>query len=445
MVRMHCACLPGLDHLLTVSPMKFLHCADLHVDSPLRGLERYEGAPVDEARAATRRAFENMVSLALNEQVAFVLIAGDLYDDDWPDFNTGLFFARQMGRLADAGIRAFIVRGNHDASSRITRALRLPANVHVFGDRAASSVVLDDLGVAVHGRSFATGAVSDDLAARYPDSVPGLFNIGVLHTSLNGRPGHASYAPTSLDVLRTRGYQYWALGHVHAHEIVATDPWVVYPGNAQGRHARETGPKGCVLVEWDGSRVECRFEALDVLRWCVVDVDIGGLDDVDALMARVSAAFEDALGDCEGRLLALRVQVVGAGPLHRDVAGRHEQFAGEVRALANERFGGRAWVEKVRVSTAPELDLDALAGRDDPLGLLLRRLDALAADETARAALGARALSELQAKLPAELRAGDAGFDLSTPQVLADLVAETRAELVARLSAGPMPRDGGRR
>ncbi len=424
--------------------MKFLHCADLHVDSPLRGLERYEGAPVDEARAATRRAFENMVSLALSERVAFVLIAGDLYYDDWPDFNTGLFFARQMGRLAEGGIRVFVVKGNHDASSRITRSLRLPANVHVFDDRAAGTVILDDLGIAVHGRSFATGAVSEDLAAGYPQAVPGLFNIGLLHTSLTGRPGHASYAPTTLDVLRARGYHYWALGHVHAREFVCTDPWVVYPGNAQGRHARETGPKGCMLVDWDGVRVEPRFAALDVLRWSLVSVDIGGLADADAVLVRVSAAIQDALDAADGRLLAVRLQVGGAGPVHRDVAGRHEQFAGEVRAQVNERFGGRAWVEKLHVATASELDLDALARRDDPLGMLLRSLDALAADEAARAALGARALSELQAKLPAELRAGDGGIDLAAPQTLSALLEETRAELVARITAGPAARGGGR-
>ncbi len=427
--------------------MKFLHCADLHIDSPLRGLERYEGAPVDEARAATRRAFENLVSLALAERVAFVLIAGDLYDDDWPDFNTGLFFARQMGRLAEAGIRVFVVKGNHDASSRITRALRLPANVHVFSDRAAGTVVLDECGAAIHGRSFATGAVSEDLAAGYPEPVAGVFNIGLLHTSLTGRPGHANYAPTTLDVLRARGYQYWALGHVHAREIVATDPWVVYPGNAQGRHARETGAKGCQLVEWDGARVDCRFVALDVLRWSLVSVDIAGLEDSDALLARVAASIQQAIDAGEGRVLAVRLELRGAGALHRFVAGRHEQFAGELRALANERFGGRAWIEKLRLSTRAALDLDALARRDDPLGMLLRSLAALAGDEPARAALGERALSDLQAKLPAELRGGAPGvegLDLAAPHTLAELLAEAKAELIARIASGAPMGEGGR-
>src|SRR3954451_12908760 len=103
--------------------LKFLHAADVHLDSPLSGLERYAGAPADEIRAATRRAFAGLVSLAVEEEVAFVLLAGDLYDGDWKDYNTGLFFAAQMARLEKAGIRAFLAAGNHDAASQITKVL----------------------------------------------------------------------------------------------------------------------------------------------------------------------------------------------------------------------------------------------------------------------------------------------------------------------------------
>ena len=148
--------------------MRFLHCADIHLDSPLRGLERYEGAPVEQVRGATRRAFENMVQCALREKVDFVVIAGDLYDGDWPDFNTGLFFAKGMAQLGESGIAVYVVRGNHDAASKLTRSLPLPKNVHLFPDKAPKSLTDDNLGLAVHGQSFATAAVFDDLAADYP-------------------------------------------------------------------------------------------------------------------------------------------------------------------------------------------------------------------------------------------------------------------------------------
>jgi DNA repair exonuclease SbcCD nuclease subunit len=106
--------------------IRFLHAADIHLDSPLTGLERYEGAPVEELRGATRRALENLVELAIERELDFVLIAGDLYDGDWKDHNTGLFFVDRMNRLREAAIPVVIISGNHDAANRMTRSLRRP-------------------------------------------------------------------------------------------------------------------------------------------------------------------------------------------------------------------------------------------------------------------------------------------------------------------------------
>ena len=228
--------------------MKFIHAADLHLDSPLTGLERYEGVPIDAVRGATRRALENLVGLALDNDVAFVLIAGDVYDGDWPDYNTGLFFAQQMGRLREAGVWVVIASGNHDAQSQISKTLRLPDNVIVLSAARPQSVEFEEHGVVIHGQSFTTRSVTEDLSLKYPEARAGLLNVGLLHTSLNGRPGHEPYAPCTLDGLLAKGYDYWALGHVHSREVAHEDPWVVFPGNTQGRHARETGAKGCSLV-----------------------------------------------------------------------------------------------------------------------------------------------------------------------------------------------------
>lgn len=142
----------------------FLHAADVHLDSPLLGLERYEGAPVEYVRGAARRAFQNLVQLALDEEADFLLIAGDLYDGDWRDSNTGLFFASQAARLKEAGIGVYLIRGNHDAASQITCQLRLPENVFDFSTREPETKVDDDLGVAIHGQGFHTQAVLDDLS-----------------------------------------------------------------------------------------------------------------------------------------------------------------------------------------------------------------------------------------------------------------------------------------
>ena len=224
--------------------MKFIHAADIHLDSPLRGLERYEGAPVDEIRQATRRALENLVSLAVESEVDFVLLVGDLYDGDWRDHNTGLFFAKQMSEFRKAGIKVFLIAGNHDAQNVMTKSLRLPDNVHQLNTSKPETVRLEELGVAIHGQGFRTKAVTKNLAMDYPAAIPHVFNIGLLHTSVTGREGHDNYAPCTPTNLVDLNYDYWALGHVHTRECLSEDPPIHFPGNVQGRHIREAGPKG---------------------------------------------------------------------------------------------------------------------------------------------------------------------------------------------------------
>ena len=187
-----------------VTMFKFIHAADVHLDSPLRGLSRYESAPAESIRYACRRAFENLVDLAIEEKVAFVLLAGDLYDGDWKDYNTGIFLSQQMGRLGQHNILVFTVAGNHDAANRMTKALDSPTNMSILSSRKVETIKLDDLSVAIHGRSFGTQHVDENLAAGFPAAQKGVFNIGLLHTSLDGREGHAVYAPCSIDDLHRR-------------------------------------------------------------------------------------------------------------------------------------------------------------------------------------------------------------------------------------------------
>ncbi len=242
---------------------KFIHTADIHLDSPLKGLEVHEDAPVEEIRGATRRALDNLIDLAIEEEVNFILIAGDLYDGDWKDYNTGLFFSARMGRLSKAGIKVFIVSGNHDAASQLTKTLPLPDNVTLFSSKKPQFRKLDDIGVIIHGQSYSYRAVTENLASQYPQYDSNYFNIGLLHTSLTGREGHENYAPCTLDDLKSKGYDYWALGHVHKREIISKDPWIVFPGNIQGRHIKETGAKGATLVTVEDGRI-IKVEALEL-------------------------------------------------------------------------------------------------------------------------------------------------------------------------------------
>ena len=181
------------------------------------------------------------------------------------------FFVAQMGRLREAHIPVYLLHGNHDAESQITRRLPLPDNVHVFGGQQPESFRIDDLDVVLHGQSYRQRDVSENLARSYPQPVDGTFNIGVLHTGLGGMGGHANYAPCSLDDLINKGYDYWALGHVHRAEVLHERPYIVFPGNLQGRHVRESGAKGARLVTVENNEiVDCAMVHTDVVRWAIL-------------------------------------------------------------------------------------------------------------------------------------------------------------------------------
>ena len=227
-----------------MTPFRFLHAADIHLDSPLIGLSDVEGRVAERIRTAPRAAFELLVEQVIKEEINFLVIAGDLYDGTWRDYKTGLFFAEQMGLLNQARIPVFLLHGNHDAQSQITKPLGLPDNVKVFGIRRAETFQIEELNVALHGQSFRQAVVTDNLVPGYPLPIDGAFNIGVLHTALGRMGEHANYAPCSLEELVAKGYDYWALGHVHQGQVLHEQPHVVFPGNLQGRHVRETGPKG---------------------------------------------------------------------------------------------------------------------------------------------------------------------------------------------------------
>ncbi len=365
--------------------MKFIHTADLHLDSSLRGLSSYADAPAERLRTATRDAFHNLVTQAIEEQVDFMVIAGDVYDGDWKDFNTGLFFIRQMGRLRHAGIPVYLLYGNHDADSEMTRGLELPDNVHVFSSRKAETFRIDSRKVALHGRSFKVAATTENLLPGYPEPVAGWLNIGVLHTALEGNAEHARYAPCSVAELQAKGYQYWALGHVHEHWVQRGDVTMAYPGNLQGRHIRELGARGALLVTAEeGEVTEVERLEVDVLRWHALELDVSAAPDLRSAVRMVGQAMEQVLESTPADLpLAMRVVFKGRSSVHAELIADEGQLRQEVIAQAVALDADRIWVEKVRVATEaleaaqPSLDDEtqgamaeleslALSAQDDP-------------------------------------------------------------------------------
>ncbi len=413
--------------------MRFLHAADLHLDSPLRGLARHEDAPVEALRGATREAFNNLVELAIEEKVAFVLLAGDLYDGTWLDFSTAIFLAKKLGELDRAGIRVFGVLGNHDAQSKLTKALEKPKNLTLFPANTPHTEVLKDLEVAIHGQSFGQQRVEENLAAGFPAAKPGMFNIGLLHTSLDGREGHANYAPCKLDDLRSRDYQYWALGHVHAVEYVSKDPWVVFPGCLQGRHAREIGPKGCCLVTVEDGRVESvEHQVLDVVRWASCEVGLGKVNSMQGVLDSASKTLREVLDDAEDRIVATRMRFVGASPVHSELQGKTQWLRQKLLELAAEQFGESLWIEKVVMATTSKLDRGAVLAGDGALGGLARSILEVRDEPSAVRGLDA-AMAAFREKLPPEVFLAEDGLRLDDQEVVARLIQEAKELLLGKL------------
>lgn len=415
---------------------RFIHAADIHLDSPLRGLSQYENAPAQRLRNSSREAFKELVSRAIDEQVSFVVIAGDLYDGDWRDYNTGIFFAGQMGRLAKAGIRVFLLHGNHDAESEMTKRLTLPSNVTVFSSKAAQVHRIDDLKVALHGQSFASRAVIDNLASTYPPRVGDHYNIGVLHTALEGYAAHPAYAPCTVDELHAKGFDYWALGHVHEFEQWTGAATIVFPGNLQGRHVRETGRKGAVLVTVDDaghSTVERLY--LDVLRWEVLRVDVSSCATLDDVAHQVGAGLTGLL-EADNVPRAVRVVLEGRTRLHGALAGNLAGVRAQVLAQAQAIDPEQLWAEKVKVSTTP-LGLPPGADTREALADLQAIFAEAAADPDFLAQLQQQ-LQPFLNKVPDELDDDVPMLALARHQQFADMVQDVAPGLLAQLGAkGP--------
>jgi DNA repair exonuclease SbcCD nuclease subunit len=403
---------------------RFLHTADIHLDSPLLNLDRYDGAPTEAFRSATRRAFDRLVDLAIAEEVKFILIAGDLYDGDSRDFNTPLHFRRKMEELRSHNIRVFICQGNHDAQSNMRKAFRLqlPENTHVFSTKKPETVRMDELKVAIHGQGFAKPAIEHDLSPDYPPPETGWLNFGMLHTSCGVHEAHDRYAPSSVAGLTGKGYQYWALGHIHKGATLAgSDPWIIYPGNPQGRHIRETGAKGCVLGKVEDGRITIERRTVDVLRWEIVSLDVSQLDDPDRMIGEACSKIAESVDAADGRPLAVRVEFRGTTSAHRRLAGHADHWDRRLREDTVDRFDEAVWIEKIVFSTQPTTESVALEDMDSPVRGLLECVCDAAAGHAAFAEIR-EDLEQFLKQLPTDPRLPCESAQLDDERTVASLI-----------------------
>ncbi len=364
--------------VLSMESFKFVHTADLHLDTPFSGISEVNEEIAGRLRDATLQTFDNIVELCLQHKVAFLLVAGDVYDAKDRSLRAQLRFRDGLVRLSKAGISTFVVHGNHDPLSSRLATIEWPDEVHVFGGEGVSSRPVfrgDDIIAEIYGVSYPGQDVRENLAKDFhrQDSSP--FAIGLLHCNVGQNTGHEPYAPCNLDDLASAGMDYWALGHVHAHRVLSPErPTVLYPGNPQGRHPGELGPRGCYLIEV-GTDGHClpQFVPVDTIRWSSETVEIEGLENDEAIIAAVRDICSSVREHCQGRPAVCRVTIAGRGPAHHSLTkpGFLQDLTETVRETEC-RLDPLVWVERIETRTRAPLDIDSLRMGQDFVGEFLR-------------------------------------------------------------------------
>lgn len=422
---------------------RFIHAADIHLDLPLRSLALRNTELADLIGNATRRAFQAIIDLCLSERVNALLIAGDLYDGEQTSMKTARFLAEQLRRLDQAGIDVFIIRGNHDALSKITKELVLPGRVHIFG-RKAQPVIMDDAGhdqpVAIHGLSFVKPHAPDSLLPHYGLPVSGAVNIGLMHTSLNGAEGHDLYAPVSVQDLQAHGFDYWALGHIHKRAVYQPDnhnkSTVVMAGNPQGRDINEAGEKSVTLVTIDDEgAVHMQERRTSIAQFERVTADVSGCEDWPAVVQLIGDAFEKARKNTSSEHLVARLHLHGASPLAWQMRRDQDLLMAEAEDKAMQ--AGDCWVEKLEIDCVPPRSQSPHVATDsnDPLTELKRLIDDELAVSQGFQNILAEQMDALVKKLPAEIRASFGGDEAQARAQIAQLLKSGSEDVLAALSA----------
>ena len=372
---------------------RFVHAADLHIDSPFAGVGDADNRVATRLREATFEAFQNLVDLCINQNADFLVIAGDVYDGADRSVRAQLRFRDGLAKLADKGIQSFVVHGNHDPLDGWQSSISWPEGIHIFGATPEwkNFEKNGEVVAAVQGMSYPTREVTDNLATQFsPPESGNLFAIGLLHANVGANNAHPNYAPCTVEDLSQSGIDYWALGHVHTRQTLKrAAPVIAYPGNTQGRHPNETGARGALVVDVDPSGAsKSEFVALDVVRYERSDVDISNIETIDSLDSAIRQATDNLSVQAEDRDVVCRLNIVGRGPLHEQLAatGAVDDLLDSVRSAWSGGGSPWVWVERIIDSTRPAIDIESRAKADDFLGATLKRalLSSIESDEIDR-------------------------------------------------------------
>ena len=360
---------------------RFVHAADLHLDSPFKGMKATAPENVRNAlHVATFKAFENIVELCISERVDALLVAGDVYDSADRSLRAQRKFVEGLERLHTAGIRSFVCHGNHDPLDGWEARLKYPPSCTRFGATFEPVPVFEknpERAIVV-GISYPKRDVTQNLVQLLGRVDPGPVLVGLLHANVGNNLEHGPYAPCSLDDLLQSGMDYWALGHVHTRQVLhEKSPTVVYPGNSQGRHPNETGPRGVYVAEVDDRRNIClNFRPVDIIRWERLNFDISNYETDQHLIDGLHQQVEDTLEGADGRPVVLRITLAGRGGLY--VSLRQPNFIDDLREELNDAWARRlpfAWCERIENETSSPLNRQERLRGSDFLAEVLKTAD----------------------------------------------------------------------
>lgn len=350
-----------------MTKVRFIHTADLHLDTPFRGLASWNKELAGRLKDATFQAFRKIIDIAIYENVDFLIISGDIFDSEHKSLAAQLKFVSQVNRLAELGIAAYIICGNHDPVSSWLDTIKLPENVYRFDSSRLHHYTFsrEENPVAdLYGMSFGSKVIRENLALKYKtleNQSP--VSIAILHGTV-GSPGpHENFAPFRMEDVMNKGFDYWALGHIHKRKVVhEAHPAIVYPGNPQGRDFGETGAKGCYLVEIiPGNNPSIKFIPTHTIRFEEIQINLTGEHEIGKLPDKIEEARIRIDDYDENDSYILRITLTGRTPLHGQLYKHDEMqqimdFFNEGQ-LEQEVF---TWIDQINTMTYPDMDIEQI-------------------------------------------------------------------------------------
>jgi exonuclease SbcD len=434
-----------------LKPIRFIHAADLHLDTPFKGLTGLPNRLRTRIRESTFHSLSRLVEIAISEAVDFVLISGDVYDLADRSLRAQLRFLQAAEALANQGIRLFVIHGNHDPLTGARASLKWPAETKFFDSKTVETVPVTnaegEIIATVSGISYEKAATTDNLASIFPKPNTDVYAIAMLHTNVDGDVNHDNYAPCSKEQLIQAGYHYWALGHIHSKRVLHEEPHIVYPGNIQGRSVKEIGSKGCFLVEVDElGQTKMSFRATEAIRWAHLACAIQDWQDEQQLKDGLEQAIDQARAEAGGLPVIVRITLTGRGPLHHtlqegfllqeliDELRNQYSWASEMPEQDVRAEDSFVWIESCKVETRAEIPFDQLLKQESFIGDLLRITEQLLSDEAALQAFSKEAFAPLlsqarPAKLLADLNESELeqwllhARDLAVDELLGEVVS----------------------